>query len=173
MDKKAGRREPEHGVVPSGGQYLSADERRAEGKALRDAVPRGVHGGWKPPKDRRDPIELLLESNEGRVLELIPIRFGRMAQSPFALHRKALVDICSWVHARKFFDLVKITCSPPNTNCDLLSHLPSILPHHGDSLHIAKLTMAPGGPHLAPPRIPRGWEEQGPGRPLPMAQSAQ
>ena len=87
LEKKAGRRETEHGVVPADGQYLSADERRAEGKALRDAVPRSSYGGWKPPKDRRDRIELLHESNEGRVPELIPIRFGRMAQSPFAFFR--------------------------------------------------------------------------------------
>ena len=69
--------------------YLSADERRAAGKALRDAAPRAAHGGWKPPKDRRDPTELLRESNEGRIPELIPIRFGRMAQSPFAFYRGA------------------------------------------------------------------------------------
>src|SRR5271166_3764194 len=69
------------------GGYISADERRAAGKALRDGTPRDAHGGWKPPKDRRDPIELLHESNEGRMSELIPIRFGRMAQSPFAFYR--------------------------------------------------------------------------------------
>ncbi len=71
----------------SPGGYISADERRAEGKALRDATPRVAHGGWKPPKDRRDPIELLHEFNEGRIPELIPIRFGRMSQSPFAFYR--------------------------------------------------------------------------------------
>ena len=71
------------------GSYISADERRAAGKALRDATPRAAHGGWKPPKDRRDPIELLRESNEGRIPELIPIRFGRMSQSPFAFYRGA------------------------------------------------------------------------------------
>ena len=71
------------------GLYISADERRAAGKALRDATPRAAHGGWRPPKDRRDPIELLLESNEGRIPELIPIRFGRMSQSPFAFYRGA------------------------------------------------------------------------------------
>jgi uncharacterized protein (DUF2252 family) len=74
-------------MIRPDGRYLSADERRAEGKALRDAVPRASHGGWKPPEDRRDPIELLIESNEGRVPQLIPIRFGRMAQSPFAYFR--------------------------------------------------------------------------------------
>ena len=35
--------------------YRSAAERRAEGKALRDAAPRAAHAGWKPPKGRRDP----------------------------------------------------------------------------------------------------------------------
>jgi uncharacterized protein (DUF2252 family) len=67
--------------------YLSAGDRRAEGKALRDTVPRASHAGWKPPKRRRDPVELLSESNAGRLPELIPIRFGRMAASPFAFYR--------------------------------------------------------------------------------------
>jgi uncharacterized protein (DUF2252 family) len=67
--------------------YLSAGDRRAEGKALRDAVPRMSHAGWKPPKGRRDPVELLSESNAGRLADLIPIRFGRMAASPFAFYR--------------------------------------------------------------------------------------
>jgi uncharacterized protein (DUF2252 family) len=68
-------------------QYRTAPERRAEGKALRESVPREAHGGWKPPKDRRDPVELLLESNKGRMPELVPIRHGRMLQSPFAFFR--------------------------------------------------------------------------------------
>jgi uncharacterized protein (DUF2252 family) len=71
------------------GAKISPDERRAEGKALRNATPRAAHGGWNAPEDRRDPIELLRESNEGRIPELIPIRFGRMAQSPFAFYRGA------------------------------------------------------------------------------------
>ena len=64
--------------------YLSAGERRAEGKALRDQVPRDAHAGWKAPKHRRDPVALLSESNEGRLADLIPIRFGRMGASPFS-----------------------------------------------------------------------------------------
>jgi hypothetical protein len=65
----------------------AASERRAQGKALRDAVPRTLHAGWKAPTDRRDPIDLLIESNEGRIPDLIPIRFGRMMQSPFTFYR--------------------------------------------------------------------------------------
>jgi len=67
--------------------YLSAEERRAKGKALRDTVPRASHAGWKPPKGRRDPVEIVSESNVGRLQNLIPIRFGRMSASPFAFYR--------------------------------------------------------------------------------------
>jgi len=69
--------------------YLSAGERRAKGKALRDAAPRASHAGWKPPKDRRDPVEIVSESNVGRLQNLVPIRFGRMSASPFAFYRGA------------------------------------------------------------------------------------
>ena len=70
-------------------QVRSPDERRAEGKGLRDAVPRVAHGEWRPAKERRDPIDLLIESNADRLPELVPIRFGRMLQSPFAFYRGA------------------------------------------------------------------------------------
>ena len=87
MRKSNGKHELVNDTVGSPGGYISVEERRAAGKALRDSTPRAAHGGWKPPTGRRDPIELLQESNEGRMLELIPIRFGRMAQSPFAFYR--------------------------------------------------------------------------------------
>ncbi|RLJ65223.1 DUF2252 domain-containing protein [Sulfurisoma sediminicola] len=74
---------------PREAKVLSADERRAQGKALRDAVPRETQGGWKPPRKRRDPVEILTESNKGRLPDLVPIRFGRMSQSPFAFYRGA------------------------------------------------------------------------------------
>jgi uncharacterized protein (DUF2252 family) len=72
---------------PSATPYLSAGERRVKGAALRDAVPRGSHAGWKAPKGRRDPIDIVNASNVGRVQNLIPIRFGRMSESPFAFYR--------------------------------------------------------------------------------------
>lgn len=75
------------GAPRTGTPYLSADERAAKGRALRDTVPRGSQAGWKPPEGRRDPVELLSESNEGRIPSLIPIRFGRMSASPFAFYR--------------------------------------------------------------------------------------
>ena len=71
------------------GAKILRDERRAKARLYATQTPRAAHGGWKSPEDRRDPIELLRESNEGRIPELIPIRFGRMAQSPFAFYRGA------------------------------------------------------------------------------------
>ena len=68
-------------------QHGAASERRAHGKFLRDRVPREAHAGWKAPRDRRDPVDLLIESNQGRLPQLIPIRFGRMMLSPFTFYR--------------------------------------------------------------------------------------
>jgi uncharacterized protein (DUF2252 family) len=62
-------------------------ERITAGKALRDAVSRNRHAVWKAPDGRRDPIDILEESNEGRMPELVPIRYGRMLRSPFTFLR--------------------------------------------------------------------------------------
>ena len=36
-------------------QYRTASERRADGKALREDVPREEHAGWKPPEGPSRP----------------------------------------------------------------------------------------------------------------------
>ena len=84
-------------------QYRTAPERRAEGKALREDVPREAHAGWKPPKVRRDPVELLLATEENRLPELLPIRHGRMASSPFAFFRGSAAQMAA--------DLASTPCS--------------------------------------------------------------
>ena len=58
-----------------------------DGRSRREAVPRTSHGEWSTAADRPDPIDVLVASNEGRLEELVPIRFGRMAASPFAFLR--------------------------------------------------------------------------------------
>ena len=85
--RTASERQGDHDNAPAEDPYPAAATRRAEGKALRDAVPRADHSGWKPPEDRRDPVEVVLAANEGRMLDLVPIRHGRMLQSPFAFYR--------------------------------------------------------------------------------------
>ena len=67
----------------------SAAERAARGKQARGSAPRSAHGDWKPAADRTDPIAVLQEQATSRVPELVPIRYGRMAASPFAFFRGA------------------------------------------------------------------------------------
>jgi len=71
----------------------SADQREARrlaGKALRKACPRASHAKMTvDPK--RDPMALLEESNQDRVETLLPIRFTRMMESPFAFFRGSAI----------------------------------------------------------------------------------
>jgi uncharacterized protein (DUF2252 family) len=73
----------------SNGSALPAAAMLAAGKALREAVPRHVHGQWKRDKGRVDPLAILRASNKGRIDQLIPIRHARMLQSPFTFYRGA------------------------------------------------------------------------------------
>jgi len=68
-------------------EFQSRDERLAAGKALRENLPRERHATWKAPAKRRDPIDVLEESNRDRLPELVPIRYGRMLRSPFTFLR--------------------------------------------------------------------------------------
>lgn len=61
--------------------------RRATGKGLRSATPRTTHAQWEAPADRADPVEVLVESNSTRQQDLVPLRYARMAASPFAFLR--------------------------------------------------------------------------------------
>jgi hypothetical protein len=65
------------------GAFYNTAERQAIGKARREQTPRADHGNWQTAPDRRNPIDLLEESNRGRVPELVPIRYGRMLADPF------------------------------------------------------------------------------------------
>src|SRR5262245_6097115 len=64
-------------------------ERIATGRAARAAISRSAHAAWTAPADRPDPIRLLQAADAGRVAELVPLRYARMAASPFAFLRGA------------------------------------------------------------------------------------
>ncbi|HWS96260.1 MAG TPA: DUF2252 family protein, partial [Candidatus Methylomirabilis sp.] len=61
----------------------------AAGVALRQRVPRSSHADWSPSAHRPDPINVLQHCDCGRLQELLPIRYGRMKQSPFGFYRGA------------------------------------------------------------------------------------
>ncbi|MGD9736334.1 MAG: DUF2252 domain-containing protein [Solirubrobacterales bacterium] len=67
----------------------TAVESAAEGRAARSAARRSSHAGFVAPADREDPVAILERQAETRVPDLVPIRYGRMAASPFAFFRGA------------------------------------------------------------------------------------
>jgi uncharacterized protein (DUF2252 family) len=67
--------------------YVPWEQRWREGKALRERTPREKHAGWTARGDRPDPVALLIKSNETRLPDLVPIRYGRMLTSAFAFLR--------------------------------------------------------------------------------------
>ena len=69
--------------------HPTPQERAAHGRAARSAVPRSGHGEYEPPSGRADPVDILEEQSAARVPELIPIRYGRMTESPFRFYRGA------------------------------------------------------------------------------------
>lgn len=59
------------------------------GRSLRNSTPRSSQSEWRPTGNRRDPVDVLIQNCKGREEHLIPIRYGRMLQSPFAFYRGA------------------------------------------------------------------------------------
>jgi uncharacterized protein (DUF2252 family) len=64
-------------------------ERAALGKAARSAVPRSSHADFVPSPKRTDPVDVVEGQSASRVPELVPIRYGRMTESPFRFYRGA------------------------------------------------------------------------------------
>ncbi len=63
--------------------------RRENGKSVRRKVPRSAHTAIGNVD--RDPVDLLKISSEGRVRRLVPLRYGRMVESPFAFYRGSAI----------------------------------------------------------------------------------
>ncbi len=68
---------------------MDLSERAAVGKAARSEAPRSVFAEWEPPAGRADPVDVLEAQARDRVPDLLPIRYGRMAVTPFTFFRGA------------------------------------------------------------------------------------
>jgi uncharacterized protein (DUF2252 family) len=71
------------------GRHMDVAERTAAGKAARSQSPRSGGADWSAADGRMDPIAILERQAETRLQDLVPIRYGRMAASPFAFFRGA------------------------------------------------------------------------------------
>ncbi len=80
--------EPASARPPTKVAHPSASERAAAGKAARSRVAPSAHGELVTA-GRADPVAVLEGQAATRVPELVPIRYGRMAGSPFAFYRGA------------------------------------------------------------------------------------
>jgi uncharacterized protein (DUF2252 family) len=72
---------------PSPPQTAPVRDRQAAGRALAKRAPLKENASWRAALRQHDPIDLLIESSKGRIEQLIPIRYGRMAANPFAFFR--------------------------------------------------------------------------------------
>jgi len=88
MKSKKHFREKKNGEeLPFARTDATRAERKAIGKLRRDACSLQSHSQIHIPSSGRDVIRILEKSNEGRIQELIPIRYARMLESPFTFFR--------------------------------------------------------------------------------------
>lgn len=71
--------------MAASGSHPTFAEYRRRGRALRSEFKRSAHGKFLPVS--RDPVWIIEKQNESRIDQLIPVRIGRMLQSPFAYYR--------------------------------------------------------------------------------------
>jgi uncharacterized protein (DUF2252 family) len=76
-------------------QTFPVAQRAAFGVGLRKHCPRKSQATWKARRDRIDPVALLIASDRGRIRDLIPMRYGRMAVSAFTFYRGAAAIMAS------------------------------------------------------------------------------
>ncbi|MEU1277529.1 DUF2252 domain-containing protein [Streptomyces sp. NPDC005805] len=68
---------------------LSPAERAARGRAARNRAPRSSHADFAPTRHRPDPVDVIEKQSATRVPDLVPLRYGRMSETPFRFFRGA------------------------------------------------------------------------------------
>ncbi len=69
--------------------FPSPAERAAHGRNARKRVPRSSHGPFEAAPGRPDPVDVIERQSATRLPELVPVRHGRMLESPFRFYRGA------------------------------------------------------------------------------------
>ena len=58
----------------------SKAERYQKGASIRKKIPLEKHREWNSFKNRKNPVDILIQTSEGRVESLLPIRYRRMME---------------------------------------------------------------------------------------------
>jgi len=101
-------RHPAHPAHPA--HRADPAARADRGKAARKRVPRSAHAAWIPAVDRPDPVGVLERQGRDRLPELLPVRYGRMAASPFAFLRGAAAVMAADLAAQPHTGLTVQLC---------------------------------------------------------------
>ncbi|HWI01893.1 MAG TPA: DUF2252 domain-containing protein [Propionibacteriaceae bacterium] len=88
----------------------SRADRYAMGKALRKAVPRKKLSDWPEADEARDPVQLILDSHEGRLDWLIPVRVARMISSPYGFLRGTAIVMAADVAQLPATGITPVIC---------------------------------------------------------------
>jgi len=80
-----------HAATSDALRHPTPEQRALRGRASRGSAPRSSHGAFAVSATRPDPVELLLGQATTRVPDLVPVRHGRMLESPFAFFRGAAI----------------------------------------------------------------------------------
>jgi uncharacterized protein (DUF2252 family) len=88
----------------------SRQERYAMGRRLRQDVPRKSLGEWVPPRGRPDPVQLIMDSHEGRLEWLIPVRVARMVSSPYGFLRGTAIVMAEDVAGLPATGITPVIC---------------------------------------------------------------
>jgi uncharacterized protein (DUF2252 family) len=74
-------------MPPKQQPLLTHEERRKFGQSRRNKVSRVSQGDWSPKNRDFNVVDSLRNAQRGRILRLLPIKFARMAASPFGFYR--------------------------------------------------------------------------------------
>src|SRR6476469_4685466 len=85
-------------------------DRYRMGRELRQKVSRSSLGEWRPPIGRPDPVQLIMESHEGRLDWLIPLRVGRMTASPYGFLRGTAIVMAEDVAGLPSTGITPVIC---------------------------------------------------------------
>ncbi|MER7722746.1 DUF2252 domain-containing protein [Streptomyces sp. NPDC096323] len=76
-------------------RHRTTQQRAALGKAARAVVPRSSHAEFASGPGRADPLKIIEKQSASRLPDLVPVRYGRMSESPFRFYRGAAAVMAS------------------------------------------------------------------------------
>ena len=78
---------PFHKLSINSNELQSIEKKIELGKTIRKEIPRAIHAEYQSSRSRKDPVSIIMEQDQTRIQELVPIRHARMLTSSFAFLR--------------------------------------------------------------------------------------